>query len=170
MGAWHPNRVSSLTVLSTPHPGAMAMSFVSSLQGLRSLYMLLFNLPALPEVVAGRTLRRTLVRSGLPASDVERYCAAMEEPDALTGALNWYRGMPFSLRPPVGKIEVPTTYVWGRHDFALGRAAADATRAWVRAPYRFVELDAGHWLPETRPDEVAAAIINSVETGRAPAS
>jgi pimeloyl-ACP methyl ester carboxylesterase len=54
---------------------------------------------------------------------------------------------------------VPTTYVWGNEDVALGRAAALGTASWVSADYRFVELDAGHWLPETRPHDVAAAIL-----------
>lgn len=159
IGAWHPDRVASLTVLSTPHPGAMAASFVSSLQGLRSWYMGFFQLPAVPELAAGKTLSNTLASSGLPPEFVARYTAAMAEPGALTGALNWYRGMPFSARPAVGRITVPTSYVWGRTDFALGRAAAERTRGWVDGQYTFVELDAGHWLPETRPDEVAAAIV-----------
>jgi hypothetical protein len=34
----------------------------------------------------------------------------------------------------------------------------------VAADYTFVELDAGHWLPETRPREVAAAILERRRT------
>ena len=122
----------------------------------------LFPLPLAPEVLVSRSLRGSLAGSGLPAEHVERYCRAMAEPGALTGALNWYRGLPFSTRPAVGPVEVPTTYVWGRHDFALGRAAAEATERHVRGSYRFVELDAGHWLPETCPEEVAEAVLARV--------
>ena len=53
----------------------------------------------------------------------------------------------------------PTTYVWGQHDPTLGRAAAERTSRYARGDYRFVELDGGHWLPETHPDEVAAEIL-----------
>jgi pimeloyl-ACP methyl ester carboxylesterase len=159
LGAWHPERVSSLTVLSTPHPAAMAAALVSGGQALRSWYMGLFQLPVLPELLVSRTLRRTLAQSGLPAEHVERYVHAMTEPGALTGSLNWYRGLPFSARPAVGRVGVPTTYVWGRHDFALGRPAAERTASFVRGPYRFVELDAGHWLPEANPEEVAEAVL-----------
>jgi pimeloyl-ACP methyl ester carboxylesterase len=159
LAAWHPDRVTSLTVLSTPHPAAMAASMVTSLQGLRSWYMGFFQLPTLPEALAGKTLRKTLLDSGLPAPQADAYCATMAEPGALTGALNWYRGLPFSVRPVVGRIGVPTTYVWGRDDFALGRAAAQRTGNQIDAPYRFLELAAGHWLPETRPREVAAAVL-----------
>lgn len=163
LGASHPDRVASLTALSTPHPAAFATALTASTQGLRSWYMAFFQLPALPEAMVGRTLARTLRRSGLPESHVERYAAAMD-PGTLTGALNWYRGIPFSGRPNVGRVWVPTTYVWGRHDFALGRAAAERTARYVSGPYRFVDLDAGHWLPETQPDAVAEAVLEHVRT------
>jgi hypothetical protein len=35
----------------------------------------------------------------------------------------------------------------------------------VRGEYRFVELDAGHWLPETRPVDVAEAILERAGAG-----
>jgi pimeloyl-ACP methyl ester carboxylesterase len=163
--AKHPDRLASLTTVSTPHPTAMVESFLSSTQGLRSWYVGFFQLPVLPELVAERTMAKSLRDSGLPDAYVAQYVAAMQVPGALTGALNWYRGMPFSLRQPVGPVDVPTTYVWGRHDFALGRAAAERTARYVRAAYEFVELDGGHWLPETEPVSVAEAIIRRAGAG-----
>ncbi|MDF3045576.1 MAG: alpha/beta fold hydrolase, partial [Ornithinibacter sp.] len=59
-------------------------------------------------------------------------------------------------------VDVPTTYVWGRRDPALGRAAAEATAEHVHADYVFLELDAGHWLPELHPREVAGAVLDRV--------
>lgn len=160
LAAWHPDRVASLTALSTPHPAAMLGALVTSSQVLRSWYMGFFQLPVTPELVAARTLRGSLVDSRLPTPYAERYSRAMAEPGALTGALNWYRALPFSVRPVVGRVTVPTTFVWGRHDFALGRAAAERTQRQVLGPYRFVELSAGHWLPETNPGDVAAAVLD----------
>ena len=58
--AWYPDRVTSLTVLSTPHPAAMIKSFRTSRQGLKSWYMGFFQLPLLPEVAARRTLAKSL--------------------------------------------------------------------------------------------------------------
>jgi pimeloyl-ACP methyl ester carboxylesterase len=162
LAARHADRLRSVTVLSTPHPAAMAWSFTHSSQALRSWYMAFFQLPWLPERVVGGTLERTLARSGLPAQSAERYVARMREPGALSGALGWYRGMPASLRAPTAPVAVPATYMWGRSDFALGRAAAERTRRHVVGPYRFVELDAGHWLPETRPEEVASVVLGQV--------
>ncbi len=161
LAAWHPDRIASLTVLSTPHPGAMAESLLVSDQAMRSSYMGLFQLPGFPEAALSRSLRKNLTDSRLPPAYVTEYCAAMAEPEALTGALNWYRGIPFSSRP-VGRITVPTTYLWGRHDFALGRAAAERTEKYVQAPYEFRELDSGHWLPEVQPEAVTDAILARV--------
>src|SRR5215217_5260440 len=68
LAAWHPERVRTLTVLSVPHPGAMAKA--TSDQALRSAYMAAFQVPVLPEQAllagGGAALRRMLRRSGLP--------------------------------------------------------------------------------------------------------
>jgi pimeloyl-ACP methyl ester carboxylesterase len=161
MGSWFPERAASLTVLSTPHPAAFTRSLRASEQALRSWYMAFFQVPALPEVLVRRTLERTLVLSGLPADRASTYAAAMSEPGALSGAINWYRGIPFTPER-FRRIRVPTTYVWGRHDPALGRYGAEATAAYVTGPYTFVDLDAGHWLPECEPEAVTEAILARV--------
>jgi pimeloyl-ACP methyl ester carboxylesterase len=165
LAAWAPDRVRSLTVLSTPHPAALSRSLVRSDQALRSLYVGFFQLPELPEVLLGRAMPSLLRRSGVPAEDASRYAARMREPGALRAALHWYRALPLA-RTPVASVTVPTTYVWGDRDPALGRRAAEDTERFVRAPYRFVELDAGHWLPEIAPAEVADAVADRVAAAR----
>lgn len=158
LAAGCPERVASLTVASTPHPRALTRALVRSPQGLRSAYVGLFQLPRLPEALLGHRLESLLRRSGLPAPDAARYARRMREPGALTAALNWYRAVPLSgLR--TGAVGVPTTYAWGRRDGALGRAAAELTAEHTAGPYRFVELAAGHWLPETRPGELARLVV-----------
>ena len=62
-----PERVLSLTVLSTPHPSALLWSMRRSNQGLRSWYMLAMQVPVLPEALLAWGLRREGLRSlGLP--------------------------------------------------------------------------------------------------------
>ena len=41
-------------------------------------------------------------------------------------------------------------------------AAAEATGDHVAGDYLFVEVDAGHWLPELHPDAVAEAVLDRV--------
>lgn len=161
----HAARVRSMTSLATPHPAAMVRSMRSSNQALRSWYMLAFQLPWLPEFAVARgDLAKSLRGSGMPAGPAGHYARRMAEPGALTAALNWYRALPFGLRPGTPPSRVPTTYAWGNQDFALGRAAAEATGDFAGTDYRFVELDAGHWLPEAQPAEVAEIILARVAT------
>ena len=98
----HPERLRSLTVLSTPHHRAMAWAVRHGDQGLRSLYTVAFQLPVLPELVLHAGLPLVLRRSGLPAEDVHRYAARFREPGAATAGLNWYRALP--LRRGLGRL------------------------------------------------------------------
>lgn len=168
LGAHHPDRVASLTVLSTPHPAALGRSMIGSVQPLRSLYILAVQVPLLPELLLSRTLGTSLRLSGLPRDLADEYARRLSRPGSLRGPLAWYRAAvqrpPWQAAVVFGDttIDVPTTYVWGGHDPALGRTAAQDTGRHVAGDYLFVELDAGHWLPELRPLEVAAAILDRV--------
>ncbi len=164
LGGELPERVRSLTVLSTPHPRALLASLARSSQVVSSWYMGFFQLPRAPEMLLSRRLQHSLEGTDLPEQDAAHYAARMAEPGALTAALNWYRAMPASLRHAVPNTRVPTTYAWGRRDFALRRSAAESTGRYVDAPYRFVVLDAGHWLPETAPERVADLVMDRVRS------
>jgi pimeloyl-ACP methyl ester carboxylesterase len=167
LAAMVPQRVASLTVLSTPHPAAFLQSLPRGLQALRSSYIALFQLPVLPEL-ARHGLGRTLRLSGLPEPYAGCYAQRMSEPGALTAALGWYRAMPLAAVTPGPPVRVPVTYAWGRHDPALGRTAATRTAAFAQGPYRFEALDAGHWLPETRPHQVATLVRDRLAGGARP--
>jgi pimeloyl-ACP methyl ester carboxylesterase len=167
----HPERVASLTVLSTPHPKAFQAVMWRSTQGLRSTYMAFLQVPGLPERLAlsrdARRARRALTRTGLPPAQVERYVARLAEPGALSAMLGWYRGVAASRGYGAGRTRVPTTYVVGRRDPFFTHAAMRRTRDFVLGDYRLVELDAGHWLPELQPAEVAAAVLRRLGPGSA---
>ncbi|WP_100499971.1 alpha/beta fold hydrolase [Geodermatophilus chilensis] len=167
LAAWHPERVRSLTALSVPHPAAMAKAFVTSDQALRSSYLALFQVPVLPErlllAVGGEPLRRLLATSGLPADVADHYVRRMQEPEALSAALAWYRALPLDARNPVGRVRVPTLHVWSTRDAALGRTATEQTQAFVDAPYRLEVLEGvPHFIPEVAPDRVAELITEHV--------
>lgn len=169
LGTAHPDRVSSLTVLSTPHPRALLGSMTRSMQPLRSWYTLALQVPVLPELLLSRTLVASLRLSGLPLHLARQYAERLSTPGDLFGPLAWYRAVPrrvpwqmLGTGGSSNRVTVPTTYVWGSRDPALGRAAAEATAGQVAGDYRFIELDAGHWLPELHADEVAEAVIERV--------
>jgi pimeloyl-ACP methyl ester carboxylesterase len=168
LAADRPDRVSTLTALSTPHPAAMTRAMLRG-QALRSWYMGLFQVPGLAEWLLrpgspawGATMR------GLPHQAAAHCADLMSEPDALRAGLDWYRALPRELVSPsvhVGRVGVPTLYVWGTRDPALGRAAALATADYVTGPYRFeAVVGAGHWLPDTRADRVASLVAEHVSS------
>ena len=158
------DRMLTLTAVSTPHPLAVVGSMVRSTQALQSWYMALFQLPYLPEALLtpGRPMWRAMVR-GLPREDVARYSERMSDRAARSAALGWYRMIPREVAAPSvpwSPVSVPTLYVWGDRDPALGRAAAEGTADYVTGPYRFEVVRAGHWIPETRPVLLAALLID----------
>lgn len=171
-----PARVASLTVLSTPHPAALAWAFTHTKQAFMSWYMGTFSLPVVPERIMSTRYRKIFTGSGMTPADADRYAQRFATPEALRGPMNWYRasglfqqaarGLVSKLRraphQPAPRVTVPTTYLWGTHDVALGRAAAERTARYVTGPYAFVELDASHWLPEERPDDVAREILSRI--------
>jgi pimeloyl-ACP methyl ester carboxylesterase len=167
LGAWHPDRVRTLTALSVPHPAAMAKAMVTSDQGLRSSYMGLFQLPLLPERLllagGGEPLRRMLRSGGLSHDAADHYVARMREPGALSAALGWYRAIPFGARDAVGTVRVPTLHVWSTGDAFLGRSATEDTARFVDAPYRLEVLDdVTHWIPELAAGRTAELVTAHV--------
>jgi pimeloyl-ACP methyl ester carboxylesterase len=169
LGAWHPERVRTLTALSVPHPAAMARAMVTSDQALRSYYMGVFQLPLLPERLllagGGTALRRMVGSGGLSREATAHYVERMREPGALSAALGWYRALPFGARDRVGTVRVPTLHVWSTGDAFLGRAGIEATSRFVDAPYRLEILDGvSHWIPELAADRVAELITAHVRT------
>lgn len=95
-----PDVLERLAVLNAPHPAAWRTALRSPSQLLRSWYVLLFQLPRLPEAalrafdfgVVEAILRRQPVRRGaFSDDDIAAYKAALDRPGALTAMVNWYR-------------------------------------------------------------------------------
>lgn len=159
-----PRRVRSLTVLSTPHPRAMGRALQSFGQRRRSWYFGLFASrfgPAAVGGLGGLGLRGLLAASGLPRDRTEALVdRARRDPAWLPAALAWYRALDRRSFARVGDIEVPTLYVWGATDPALGPRAAYGTGGHVSGPYRFEPLPGvGHWLPVIAADAVNRLLL-----------
>jgi pimeloyl-ACP methyl ester carboxylesterase len=157
----HPERVASLSAVSVPHPAALRRALAGP-QLLRSWYMGFFQLPRLPEWALrtrrGALARRLLRGTGMP--DPETAVRLLRDPRTATGALNWYRALRLRGQLDAGRIRVPTLFVWSDGDTAIGRRAAEGAAGFVSGPYRFlVLLGASHWIPEERPVELAAAVL-----------
>jgi pimeloyl-ACP methyl ester carboxylesterase len=162
----HAARVSSLTILSRPHPAAFARAMTEdAAQAERSRHHRAFReADAIQRMRTSglKVLREALLAQGVPAADVEVYVGQLMEPGAIEGAMSWYRasGLAGDAVPPVA---TPTLYVWGTKDATVGRMAADLTRGYVRGAYRFVAMEgAGHFLVDQFPDAVLALLLEHV--------
>ncbi|WP_141843298.1 alpha/beta fold hydrolase [Humibacillus xanthopallidus] len=92
LAANHPDRVATVTALSTPHPAALSRALRSDRgQQLKSWYMAAFQVPWVPERVVAALFHSIVVRTGMPLEDAERYAAHLAHADALAGPIGWYR-------------------------------------------------------------------------------
>ncbi|MFC8528614.1 alpha/beta fold hydrolase [Nocardia sp. NPDC057227] len=166
--AARPDLVRTLTSVSAPHPMAFLRSLGSSTQALRTGYMLLFQLPVLPEFVLARAFRAAAAPrlrhyatrlSGLDGEQWDRLLREVVDGGALHYGLQWYRAMPIvDPRQARRPVAVPTTHVRGSRDVFMSRRCAELTARYATGPFRAETLDAAHWIPEERPAELAAII------------
>jgi pimeloyl-ACP methyl ester carboxylesterase len=166
----HPDRISSLTAVSVPHPAAFGWALREDPdQKARSSYFTLLRQEGKAESVlledGGRRLR-AMYGTGVESDAVDDYVRVLSEPGALTGALNWYRAMTRDFAD-LPAVRIPTTYVWSTGDSAMGSAAAERCGEFVDAPYEFVVVpDVSHWVPEEAPGTVADAVLARVQSCR----
>jgi pimeloyl-ACP methyl ester carboxylesterase len=160
-----PQRLASLTVLSRPHPNAFnrALQLPDGDQAHRSRHHKAFLEPDAADIVLAddaRWLRERLAANGVPATAIERHLGVLGNKDAMEAALAWYRARG-AIRGPLGIIEVPTLCIWGDADDTVGRIAAEGTRDFVSAPYRFEVLaGVGHFAADQAPDRVNELLLS----------
>ena len=174
LAATRPERLASLTALSTPHTAALALALRGPVQRAKFAYMALLQTPWIGEAsltlrggVLGRfVMEQALVASGLPRDLARRDLDALLAV-GVTGPLNWYRALRLrGERVPVDEVTVPTLFVWGSRDVALGRQAAEATEEFVNGEYHFVDLEgATHWIPDLHWDDTADLVLEHLAGG-----
>lgn len=164
----HPDKILSWTALSVPHLQAFGAAIVNDPQQRKmSSYIKSFQLPILPE----RAIRKdnfALFRKLWASSaeeEIAAYLAVFKNKAQLTATLNYYRSNYRLLKMAakteiLGDIEVPTLFIWGKDDMAIGETAVEDSHKYVKTDYQFLELDAGHWLIQTRYSVIKEAFIN----------
>ncbi len=172
-----PGRVRTLTVLSTPHFGALGagLSNPDSEQAQRSSYFDTFAAEGSEELFLADDkafFKSILAGVEIPEADLNVYLERLGTPEAMRAALNWYSalvagrsGTTGGASPPPPPIRVPTLYVWGSEDVAFARETAEATREFVAGPYAFHALEGrGHWLPEEAEETVTRLILEHLSS------
>jgi pimeloyl-ACP methyl ester carboxylesterase len=168
----HPEVVDRLVILNSPHKRALVRELKTLSQMRKSWYMLFFQLPVLPEAnirafdyaLVRRILRKDPVRKdAFTEEDIDAYVKALDQPGALTAAINYYRALPLGEEPGSAKsrnVECPTLVIWGEQDSYLGVKLTEGLEEWV--PRVRVERipDASHWVQADAPDLVNRLMID----------
>ncbi|TMU56066.1 alpha/beta fold hydrolase [Flagellimonas algicola] len=162
----HRDAILSWTGISVPHLQAFGKAIVVDEQQRKmSQYIKNFQWPYLPE----RGIRKNdfkafkrLWKHSEP-DEVEAYLKIFSVPKQLTAALNYYRGNYKLLKKAaenqiLGDIHVPTLFIWGKKDVAIGSYAVEEGHQYMKDDYQYLELDAGHWLIQTNYQDLQQAI------------
>ena len=165
-----PARVTSLVAVSVPHPDAFAAAFSAAdgEQTKKSGYMDVFRAAGSEDrfTANGGAGLKIIWGKQIPPAKVDTYLRTLGTPEALGAALNWYRATSFTTGATLGKVHVPTMFIWSTNDVAIARSGAEATKDHVDGPYRFEVLEGiSHWIPEESPDrlrELLAAHLASL--------
>ncbi len=164
----HPDRLRSLTAVSTGHPLALAraLTLPGCDQAARFAYVRFFQMRGLPERLLlagdGAGLRALFAATHYEHKEaMDEYVSLLSQPGAMTAALNWYRALDMGALRGLGPVSVPTLYVWSTEDMAIGREGAEGTAAFATGAYRFVELEGvSHWIPEDVPEEFNRLLLD----------
>jgi pimeloyl-ACP methyl ester carboxylesterase len=178
LGAYHPDRITTLAIASVPHPAAFAAAYETSKddgtdgQHARSGYMRdIISLPRgqIEEAfIANDRQVMQLLLAGLPEESVAEYLEIVGTPEGIRGCLDWYRagalprepGTPRAAPSEFPAVDLPTLFVWSDQDPAIGPEGAYATERYVTGPYKFVVLEGiGHWIPEQAADRFSAELL-----------
>ena len=143
----------SWSALSVPHIKAFSYAITTDDdQKKKSKYVKNFQIPFLPE----RNIRKNdfVIFKKLwkhsSKEEVEDYLSIFKNKKALTAALNYYRANYKILKSnSIENIKVPTLFIWGEHDMAIGAFGVEQGHQYMKDYYKFVKLDAGHWLIQT---------------------
>jgi pimeloyl-ACP methyl ester carboxylesterase len=163
IAARHPERLGSLTMLSRPHPDAFGRALRDDPeQPRRSRHHKAFLDPgAAAGLLAedAQWLRARHAANGVPPAATAKHLSVLGRPEAMEAALAWYRARG-TVHQPIGPVAVPTLFLWGDADDTVGRMAAEGTRDFVHAPYRFEVLPGvGHYAPDQVPERVNALLL-----------
>jgi epoxide hydrolase 4 len=180
-----PERVDKLVVMQVP-PAAAWRANMSLQQALRSWYMFFFQLPKVPEWAIRRKnwsgvdtsfRERVINKDAFSLDDVKLYKEALQQPGALTAAVNYYRanvgrifrssgGDDKEKRDTVDKrVPVPTLFIFAEKDFAIIPKTARGVENYVSGPYREVRIpDSGHWVQNEAAGTVNKALMEFLDS------
>lgn len=161
MAATRPEYVEKLVTINIPHPRAMKEVILRyPPQVAKSLYILFFQLPNLPEKLMLNNLeymKQGIASTAKPGAfseeDLGHYEQAWSQPGALTAMLNWYRAI-WRAGSAEKKIQLPVRMIWGLGDAFLDKKTAKASLEYCENGELIFVDEATHWVHHEQPQIV----------------
>ncbi|KHF40185.1 alpha/beta fold hydrolase [Halalkalibacter okhensis] len=160
--AWHlaasrPTYVQTLIPMNMPHPAVFGKTITRCpLQLVKSLYILFFQIPRIPEEMLladeWKLMKRILLHScksnTFRLDDLKNYQTAWAQTGALTAMLEWYRAIRLgSLNMvPDEKITIPVRMIWGKNDSFLSLPLAKESMTMCDDGQLILVDEATHWV------------------------
>ncbi len=156
-----PERVMSMLVMGVGHPTAYGRAGWA--QKVRGWYTVYFQLGGLAEWLLRGNGRFSLRRVFGSHPEMEGVMQRLAAPGRMTAALRLYRAglVPILLRRQP-RVVAPTLGIWSEQDAFLVEAQMQESGAWVDAPWRYIRLGGGHWVPLDQPDRLQQLILEHV--------
>lgn len=161
----YPERVKSYTAMSVPHPNAFNRSYLEDKeQNKASSYIRSFQIPFLAEWILSKNNHKKLIESWnkISEEEIEAYLDVFSQKEALASTVNWYRAN-LKDKNDIDSVSVPVLFIWGNKDLYIRRYGVELTHKYVTGDYRFVELDAGHWLIQEEYGKVSSEIFTHLK-------
>uniref|UniRef100_A0A9J2PR85 AB hydrolase-1 domain-containing protein n=3 Tax=Ascaris TaxID=6251 RepID=A0A9J2PR85_ASCLU len=174
VAAEYPEVVEKLIVLNCPHPRVfMQLLRTNFAQMMKSWYMVLFQMPSLPEFMCKANDYKMLKdafrseKTGIKKKehftdeDEKAWLFTYSQPNAFTAPINYYRAglsksdesiMPSSL------IKPKTLIIWGTQDAFIEKCAADMSTKYCEVAEVHFVVGASHWVQQDDPDAVNTCI------------
>ena len=170
----NPSRIISWVPMSIAHPAAFGAALQNDPeQQSKSRYFAFFVTPMIPEIFFSFNDFQMLkaLFGDMRSEKVEEYIQVFSEPGAISAGLNWYRAAFLDSEPnravrPTrdNDVTVPTLFIWGNRDEAVGRRGTELMADYMKGPYSTIELDAGHWLLTDFPVEVEQLVLSHLQS------
>lgn len=161
MAIEHPERLSHLAVIDTPHPFAEE----SGEEETTSWYQTFIQLPWIPGYTARlgnwRLLTSSLRNSSAPGTfseeELDQLRSAWARDDAIHRMADWYRASPWPIEGDA-RVRVPTRVLLAAHDEFIPTSATRSSMEFVDDG-KLVELGFGtHWVSAEEPERIGAVL------------
>ena len=174
-----PERLETVTIMNCPRPEVIgeALQLKHLRQMLKSWYIGLFQIPKVPELLAGIgdfALFEAALKSASPQAfgqrELQLYRRAWGRDGARTAMFNWYRAAARQTlerrkeesRAGESSITVPLQIIWGKNDVALDASLVEPSADIADEVNIHWFDDATHWVHRDEPEAVNELLVEFI--------